>query len=99
MSFFQIENQGGNKISLLQQQKEKLAIREYIRSVKSFKRLSSIVEVSDYIYSLWSLILTSLLLTFWNFLCDPRRTRRFCTRVGPVILEYHPIDEYKLQSA
>ena len=33
------------------------------------------------------------------FLCDPRRTRRFCTRVGLAILEYHPIDEYKLQIA
>ena len=36
---------------------------------------------------------------FWFFLCDPRRTRRFCTRVGLAILEYHPIDEYKLQIA
>ena len=33
------------------------------------------------------------------FLCDPRRTRRFCTRVGLAISEYHPIDEYKLQIA
>ena len=31
------------------------------------------------------------------FLCDPHRTRRFCTRVGLAISEYHPIDEYKLQ--
>ena len=36
---------------------------------------------------------------FWFFLCDPRRTCRFCTRVGLAISEYHPIDEYKLQIA
>ena len=36
---------------------------------------------------------------FSFFLCDPRRTRRFCTRVGLAISEYHPIDEYKLQIA
>ena len=36
---------------------------------------------------------------FWFFLCDPRRTHRFCTRVGLAISEYHPIDEYKLQIA
>ena len=49
------------------------------------------------LYSLWSLILATLFLSFWNFLCNPHRTHRFCTRVGPAILEYHPIDEYKLQ--
>ena len=37
--------------------------------------------------------------TFFAFLCDSHRTRRFCTRAGPAISEYHPIDEYKLQIA
>ena len=45
-------------------------------------------------YSLWSKILATNF-----FLCNPRRTRRFCTRVGLAISEYHPIDEYKLQIA
>ena len=49
-------------------------------------------------YSLWSLILASLFWNCWNFLCDLHRTCRFCTRVVPAISEYHPIDEYTLQS-
>ena len=53
----------------------------------------------DIHYSLWSLILTTLFETFWNFLCDPHRTYRVCTRVGLVISEYHPIDEFKQPSA